>query len=303
MGSPNRTSNGPESQGRTWTVSIAVPGSVIDNTQNVEYATFVAGQIARVAAIYNVDEVVVLDESCSENSDTVSSGAAFLARLLQFMETPQYLKKLLIPVHPDLRLAGLLPPLDAPHHLRATEWKPYREGVVLKSQEGVGSFVDIGLDRTAFVKQPLRPNLRVTLDVGQTMATQFMPELSENVVCAKVVSPSTPRERHGLYWGYSVRIARGIKSLFKEGPFSYDLKVGTSERGEAVGPCELLLPHFRHILIAFGGPLGLEHTFKGDPHYSTRTPVEVFDVYLNTCPHQGSRTIRTEEAIDRKSVV
>ncbi|GKV38528.1 hypothetical protein SLEP1_g46435 [Rubroshorea leprosula] len=24
---------------------------------------------------------------------------------------------------------------------------------------------------------------------------------------------------------------------------------------------------------------------------------EVFDLYLNTCPHQGSQTIRTEEAI------
>lgn len=43
--------------GRQWTVSIAVPGSVIDNTQNAEFATFVAGQIARAAAIFNVDEV------------------------------------------------------------------------------------------------------------------------------------------------------------------------------------------------------------------------------------------------------
>ena len=43
--------------GRAWTVSIAVPGSIIDNTQNLEFATFVAGQIARTAAIFNVDEV------------------------------------------------------------------------------------------------------------------------------------------------------------------------------------------------------------------------------------------------------
>ena len=38
-------------------MSIAVPGSIIDNTQNLEFATFVAGQIARTAAIFNVDEV------------------------------------------------------------------------------------------------------------------------------------------------------------------------------------------------------------------------------------------------------
>ena len=46
-----------DGNGRAWTVSIAVPGSIIDNTQNLEFATFVAGQIARTAAIFNVDEV------------------------------------------------------------------------------------------------------------------------------------------------------------------------------------------------------------------------------------------------------
>lgn len=43
--------------GRPWTVSIAVPGSIIDNTQNTEFATYVAGQLARTAAIFNIDEV------------------------------------------------------------------------------------------------------------------------------------------------------------------------------------------------------------------------------------------------------
>lgn len=45
------------------TVSIAVPGSVVDNAQTLELATAVAGQVARAAAIFNIDEVVVLDDS------------------------------------------------------------------------------------------------------------------------------------------------------------------------------------------------------------------------------------------------
>ena len=45
------------------TLSIAVPGSVIDNCQTREQATAVAGQIARTAAIFNVDEAVVIDDS------------------------------------------------------------------------------------------------------------------------------------------------------------------------------------------------------------------------------------------------
>ncbi|PNX67880.1 hypothetical protein L195_g063722, partial [Trifolium pratense] len=30
-------------------------------------------------------------------------------------------------MHNSLRFVGMLPPLDAPHHLRKHEWGPYRE--------------------------------------------------------------------------------------------------------------------------------------------------------------------------------
>ena len=45
------------------TITIAVPGSVIDNAQTLELATAVAGQLARAAAVFNADEVVVIDDS------------------------------------------------------------------------------------------------------------------------------------------------------------------------------------------------------------------------------------------------
>lgn len=63
------------------------------------------------------------------------------------METPQYLRKSLIPMHKDLKFAGALPPLDAPHQMRANEWGPYREGLVTRMEEGTGSYVDVGLDK------------------------------------------------------------------------------------------------------------------------------------------------------------
>jgi hypothetical protein len=179
--------DGPSTSGRRWTVSMAVPGSIIDNTQNIEFATFVAGQVARTAAIFNVDEVVVFDDTADRDAATVSSGTAFLARVVQFMETPQYLRKALIPMHEHLRLAGLLPPLDAiNHHLRTTEWRTYREGVVLKSEPGKGSYVDIGLDRMAFVQEVVAPSTRVTLHVGEELTAQFMPDFGENMILGAV---------------------------------------------------------------------------------------------------------------------
>lgn len=58
------------------------------------------------------------------------------------------------------------------------------------------------------------------------------------------------------------------------------------------------LPAFRHALIVFGGPLGLEVCAAKDPQLASCEDVAgLFDLYLNTCPEQGSRTIRTEEAV------
>lgn len=59
------------------------------------------------------------------------------------------------------------------------------------------------------------------------------------------MSPHAPRVQQGLYWGYSVRLASSISSVFMDSPFSesYDLVVGTSDKGESVD--EVSLPAFK----------------------------------------------------------
>ena len=46
--------------------------------------------------------------------------------------------------------------------------------------------------------------------------------------------------------------------------------------------------------MVFGGLNGLEASLDADPDLDAKEPSELFDHYLNTCPGQGSRTIRTE---------
>lgn len=77
----------------------------------------------------------------------------------------------------------------------------------------------------------------------------------------------------------------------------YDLLVGTSERGSVAEAPKFRLPQFQHLLIAFGGPKGLEDAAARDPALQGRQAAQQFGMYVNTCPQQGSRTIRTEEAI------
>lgn len=53
--------------GRPYTLSVALPGSILDNAQSPELRTYLAGQIARACTIFCVDEIVVFDE---EGQDT-----------------------------------------------------------------------------------------------------------------------------------------------------------------------------------------------------------------------------------------
>ncbi|KAI3980009.1 hypothetical protein MKX01_042663, partial [Papaver californicum] len=91
------------------TVTIALPGSIIDNTQSFELATRLAGQIARAATIFRVDEVVIFDNNSGSEYDLRlamkedADGTQFLIRILKYLETPQYLRRALFQMHTSLR--------------------------------------------------------------------------------------------------------------------------------------------------------------------------------------------------------
>ena len=54
------------------------------------------------------------------------------------------------------------------------------------------------------------------------------------------------------------------------------------------------------MLIVFGGVAGLEVAVDADPELvqmGVKEPQKLFDHWINLCPGQGSRTIRTEEAV------
>ncbi|XP_013862036.1 putative methyltransferase C9orf114 homolog [Austrofundulus limnaeus] len=289
-------------KGRSYTVSVALPGSVLDNAQSPELRTYLAGQIARACVVFCVDEIIVFDEQ-GEDVQSVEGefkgvgkkghGCIQLARILQYMECPQYLRKWFFPVHKDLQYAGLLNPLDSPHHMRIDEESEYREGRVLNKppKQGKGSLVNCGMRKDVRIDKQLQSGLRVTVKLSKTQNQES--RLYKGVV----VAPHVPRTEGGLYWGYTVRLASCLSSVFTQSPYKegYDLTVGTSERGTNVD--QSTLPPFKHLLVVFGGLQGLEASVDADQTLDATDPSLLFDMYLNTCPSQGSRTIRTEEAI------
>lgn len=115
-------------------------------------------QIARAAVIFNIDEIIIFDEIFSKDSTIEGEfkgvgkkGQANvqMARILQYLECPQYLRKSFFPHHKDLQYAGILNPLDSPHHMRGEDESPYREGVVTNKpvKSGRGSLVNCGIGK------------------------------------------------------------------------------------------------------------------------------------------------------------
>lgn len=290
------------------TVSIAVPGSILDNAQSPELRTYLAGQIARAACIYKVDEVVVFDDIGDVTEDEKRKirkddvlgegriGCLQLARILQYLECPQYLRKYFFPIHKDLQYAGLLNPLDAPHHLRQSDESQFREGIVTNKpiRAGRGSQVNVGLLNDVHVDKVLTAGLRVTVKIP---AEQQNPKKLKGIL----VPPNTPRIETGTYWGYSVRLANNLTDVLTKCPYKdgYDLTIGTSDKGTSIDKVKKKSLEYHHCLVVFGGLAGLEAAVEADPNLNMidNDPSLMFDKYINICPEQGSRTIRTEEAI------
>ena len=66
------------------------------------------------------------EENVKEDNISVKDYSLQMARIFQYMECPQYLRKDFFPSHPDLQFVGKLPPLNAPHHLRVNDDFPFR---------------------------------------------------------------------------------------------------------------------------------------------------------------------------------
>ena len=75
-------------KGRSYTLSIALPASILRNAQSTELRTYLAGQIGRAACVFNIDEIIVFDDD-DLNEQVESnpfSASEQLIRLLEYLE-------------------------------------------------------------------------------------------------------------------------------------------------------------------------------------------------------------------------
>ncbi|MCE4620769.1 MAG: RNA methyltransferase [Desulfurococcales archaeon] len=253
-------------------ISLAIASSILSTEPTRELKAIKASLIARAAGIFRVDEIIVYRDKSSRRRDQEE-----LFTLLSYLATPPYLRRRLIPLKPELRIAGLLLPLNIPtHDLPPRPRKDLIMYGVIEECSDHACRVYLGRYGTGI--------LRVERRVPQGTLIIVRIVSLDPIILEEVREP-------GVYTGF--KVIRGsslgqVASSYKARGYAV---IGTSRRGECIGslvPGELGRGK-RGMLVAVGGPRGSVLEDAGGYEY--------FDAVVNLVPFQGTRTIRSEEAV------
>ena len=258
-------------------LSIFIPNSFLSESKDLKIRTYKVGILGRALAIFQADNVVIYNDDHVKNEDGEMDGE-FIAEILNYMNTPQYLRKQAFPIRPELKHVGILPPLRTPHHPvnSQPDVGDYRQGFTVKRNKK-GTYVDIGMDKLAFCKEQL--SVKRIFDFKIT-------KIAKKEV---IVTPDKPDD---VYWGYNViSSTKSLKNSLKL--IKPNLVVETTRYGDYINSIfDELKPksdESKSIAILFGGPYSSIQEDVSNPNW------DLFKI--NTLPGQGTETVRSEEAV------
>lgn len=259
---------------------IAIPDSSLADEQTKRDKSIKIAQIARACAIFKVSRIYIY----RDRERDYSYDRKLLKLILEFMDTPQYLRRILYPKVAELEFAGLLHPLKAPHHKPSIDPKDInvgdiRQAVVAKVKGSY--FADAGLNISVPLEGSAPEGKRVTIKF-----TSAYPTLRCKIA-----------QQHDIheYWGYEVKDVGSISEMLKG---LTSVVVMTSKQGEPLSKFEQelkqLIKGASSILVVFGSPnRGVFEILKDE----RRHPKEFTRYILNFFPKQAVETVRIEEAI------
>ncbi len=252
-------------------IAVSIPDTVLEEKSSPRDKTAKLGLIARACAIYGVDVIEVFKDLGGHGE------GASIRTVLEYLETPQYLRRRLFPLDEMLKYAGILPPLRIPSHrakvpLASLPKGQVREGVV--NQDGT---IDVGLDVPFRLRAVVPPGKRTTVRISSVE-----PPVAELI----------GREQVSEYWGYAVE-SKTLPEVLTDPRFG--LKIATSRLGkppgESIRNLRAAVRVADGVKLIFGSPTrGLFDIVGRDLGGRVKAVVNLF-------PEQKVETVRTEEAI------
>ena len=211
--------------------AILIPSSLNMESRDRRESTLKVGQIARAAAVFQMNRIVIYRDSGHNDS-------RFMAMVLRYMETPQYLRKMLIPRREELRHVGMLSPLRTAHHpinskSESLKIGEFRVGAVVESVGSDGGvWVEIGTNRPI----PLRTGERYS--VGQRLNVRIFSH--EPLAAEPVDQKDIPQ-----YWGFQTEIVESLEGYLAAKHEIGSYVVLTSRKGKGLTP--EILSNMGHI--------------------------------------------------------
>jgi len=261
-------------------IHIAIPWNVLEEAPDEREKVRKIGYIGRGAAIFQTCKIIVY-----LHGNVNQQELKFLVRNLEYLKTPPYLRKHLFKIEPELKFAGLLPPLKTPSHGVNSIVKigDVREGIVIKWDKYY-SIVKIGDNIYAKIPKPYPIGQRIVVKIEAKTGR-------EDTYRAHIVDI----EKLGIYWNFEIEV-KHIRELLKNS--EYDCVILTGKEGNRIDKLfnELLrkIKSSEKILIVFGSPkMGVDDILRRE-----KLEDELNKYYfINFIPFQGVETVRTEEAI------
>ena len=266
---------------------IAIPSSFTENLSSTLQRSFAVSNLARAAACFGVRRIYIYPDPLSTNRTTYKD----VVKLLKYLVTPPYLKKMLFEFEDSLAYVGALPPVKLPLfqekvRIKDIEYPIYRVGYTFARKRGDVYLIDVGLDKPVAVKGRRPPPIAMVKIVKN----------AQKYLIGELVEDDEVREK-GLYKGYSVlRSRESIVSLLRK---YRGVKIGLSRYGDYIGSLNLskikedIVDKGKSLLVLGSHSYGLREILS---YYSVE-PEDLFDYYINLVFDQKVETIRVEEAV------
>ena len=287
-------------------ISVAIPDSSLSDEKGLREKTLKIGKFARTFSIFGVEKIVIYKDP----TETRNKSDMFLLNLiLEFLNTPQYLRKSIYPMNSDLSYIGLLPPIRAPQHTNKVRIKDVKVGEIRVGVLHDKNSMLKKMDRKTFTNTDKsiinfnKERFDYYIDVGLDYPIPFLGEGrdGEKVVVKFVnsyphlkVIKASGSDLEKLYLGYSIVKVNSLEDFLKK----LDEKtfvIFTSKNGRIFKSVEFQfkqsINNFENLLIVFGSPS------KGIKEIYTNYHTTKNSLYLNMFPDQKTQTIRLEEAI------
>lgn len=271
---------------------VFIPNDFLKSISPLEFKTILLGTLSRYCCIYKIDEINIYD--IQDQWKEKGFEQDLMNDILNYLITPQYIRKYLFQKKKTLNCVGLLHPLNTPNHpvekesldvQLKNEGIMYRQGIITKII-GKKMFADIGLDADVEMNLLYGENVNEIIDLKITKE-------SGGVSIVPVEKDDIP-----LYWGYKTNFIDGDFINLLEKLKKNDILIATSKRGNLFKDFLHNEPLFsmkgkRNLSIFFGPRTGgLMQFFESVDDF-----LAAFDFVINCFDAPGTKSIRLEEAI------